>query len=70
MHKGGVIVEKWIDDVVILTHRNKISQADIAEKYGCHREFINRILNGKVSPPKDAKERIMNAIDEIISERN
>ena len=62
-------MEKWIDNAIILIHRNKITQTDVAEKYGCKREFINRILNGKVDPPKDAEWRIMTAINEIISER-
>lgn len=69
MHKGGENMEAWIDNAIILLHRNKISQAEIAVKYGCQREFINRILNGKVAPPKGAEQRILNAINEIIAER-
>jgi transcriptional regulator with XRE-family HTH domain len=62
-------MEKWIENVIVLLHRHKITQKEIAEKYGCKREYINRILNGKETPPKGAEQRIMSAINEIIQER-
>lgn len=62
-------MDNWIDNAVVLMHRHKITQTTVAEKYGCQREFINRILNGKAEPPKGAEERILNAINEIIAER-
>ena len=61
-------MEAWIDNAIILLHRNKISQAEIAVKYGCQSEFINRILNGKVAPPKGAEQGSPIAINEIIAE--
>ena len=48
--------------------RYKITQKEIAEKYGCRRENINLILNRNLSP-KGAKEKILNAIDEIITSK-
>ena len=50
-------------------HRHKITQKEIADKYGCNREFMNRILNGAVAVPKGAKEKIETAIDEIIASK-
>ena len=60
-------MENWIADVVGKMHSHKISQIDLAERYGCSREFMNRILNGAVSPPREAKERILTAIDDLIA---
>ena len=63
------MVEKWIEGAFVLMRRHKIRQSDIAEKYGCTREHINHILNGTVSIPKGAEERIKKAIQEIIEEK-
>ena len=59
----------WIDVVVVSIHNNKITQSELAEKYGCKREFINRLLNRAINPPKDAEERVMGAIEAILAER-
>lgn len=59
----------WIDKVIVKMHRHKITQKEIADKYGCNREFMNRILNGAVAVPKGAKEKIETAIDEIIASK-
>lgn len=58
----------WIDEATIKMKRYKITQKEIAEKYGCRRENINLILNRNLSP-KGAKEKILNAIEEIIASK-
>ena len=60
----------WIDEVNVKCKRFKITQSDIANKYGCRRENINIILNRTVKPPKGAKEKILTAIDEIIASKD
>lgn len=63
-------MEKWIAEVVGKMHIHKISQSDLADCYGCSREFINRILNGAIAPPKEAKERIEQSIDRLIASKS
>ncbi len=63
-------MESWIAEAVGKMHIYKISQMDLADRYGCSREFMNRILNGAVPPPKEAKERIMTAIDALIASKS
>ena len=58
----------WIDRVNVKTKRFKITDTDIAKKYGCRREHINLILN-RHTLPKGAKKKILSAIDEIIAEK-
>ena len=62
-------MRNWIEEAFILMRRHKIRQSDIAARYGCAREHINRILNGTVKIPKGAEERITKAIQEIIEEK-
>ena len=61
-------LENWIGEAVAKMHINHISQSDVANKLGIRRDYLNKIFNGK-NNPKDAKERIMTAIDAIIAER-
>lgn len=61
-------MDKWIATAVGLMHINKITQIQVAKKMGVTNDYINMILNGKMSP-KNAEERIMRAINEIISEK-
>ena len=56
----------WIDETILKMKRYRITQAEIAEKYGCRRENINLILNRR-SLPKGSKEKILKAIEEIIA---
>lgn len=60
-------MEKWIGEAVGLMHINRITQVQLAKKMGVTNDYINMILNGKTAP-KNIKERIMTAIDEIIQE--
>lgn len=61
-------MDKWIATAVGLMHINKITQIQVAKKMGVTNDYVNMILNGKMSP-KNAEERIMRAIDEILAER-
>ena len=60
---------EWIAEAVGKMHINKITQSQLAEKMGVTREYVVMILNGRKSP-EDAERRIMQAIDEIIAERD
>lgn len=60
---------KTIEKVLILMKRNKINQSQVAEKYGCTREHINRIINGSISTSADVQKKLLAAINEIIKER-
>ena len=63
-------MDKWIGEAIFKMRANKITQEIIAQKMGVGREYINKILTGKKEyTPKNAEERIMTAIDEIIKER-
>jgi transcriptional regulator with XRE-family HTH domain len=62
------MVSKFTEIAFVLMKRNKLTQSQVAEKYGCTREYINRILNGNVSASADVQEKILSAIDEIIKE--
>lgn len=62
-------MSKFTEIAFVLMKRNKLTQSQVAEKYGCTREYINRILNGNVSASADVQEKILSAIDEIIAER-
>jgi predicted transcriptional regulator len=61
-------LENWIATVVGKMHVNKITQNALAEKMGIGREYLNKILNG-IEKPTNAEERIMKALNELISER-
>lgn len=58
-----------IEKAFVLMKRHKITQTQVAQKYGCTREHINRIINGSVVVSKDIQNKILTAIDEIIAER-
>lgn len=58
-------MDKWIAEAVGKMHIFGISQSELAEKIGIRREHLNRILNGKENP-KEASNKILLAIDEII----
>lgn len=63
-------MENWIADAVGKMHVHGIKQSDIAKAYGCSREFINRVLNGKVQPPAGAKEKIIASINDLIASKS
>lgn len=59
-------MENWIAVAVGKMHVHKITQSELAEKIGIRRDYLNRILNGKIMP-NNAEQRIMSAIDDIVS---
>lgn len=61
-------MDKWIAKAVGLMHIHKITQIMIADKIGWSNDYVSMILRG-VKKPKGAKEKILNAIDEIIAEK-
>lgn len=62
-------MEQWIAVAVGKMHINKISQSQLAKKMNVGKDYICLILNGK-KKPKNAEERILSAIDELIAEKN
>ena len=61
-------MERWIEKAVGKMHTHKITQIALAEKIGWTNDYISMILRG-VKNPKGAKEKILNAIEEIISSK-
>jgi uncharacterized protein YnzC (UPF0291/DUF896 family) len=61
-------LENWIAEVVGKMHIHKITQVELAERIGIRRDYLNKILNG-FEKPANAEERIINALDELITER-
>ena len=61
-------MDAWIGNAVGKMHINDISNIDLAGALNVTPQYISEILNGKKSP-KNIEQRVMNAIDEIISER-
>ena len=61
-------MQNWISQVVGKMHVNKITQIEVAKKMGVCNDYESMILTGKKSP-KDAEQRINDAIDAILSDR-
>ncbi len=51
----------------VITARN-LTQAELARKVGVKREYINRIINRKVTPTIPLGMRIANALDVSVEE--
>ena len=66
--KGCVNLEKWIAEAVGKMHIYGISQAELAERLGVCRNYVNKLLNEKETP-KGAEERIKKALGELIAEK-
>ena len=58
----------WVAEAVGKMHVHRISQSDLAARLGIRRDYLNKILNGKLSP-KGCGEKIMAAINEMAAER-
>ena len=63
-------MDNWIDKAIVDMHKHRITQTDVAQKCGCTREFINKVLNRTKKAPTTAETRITTAINQIIEERN
>lgn len=62
-------MDKWIEGIVGKMHVHKIKQSDVAEKLGCTTTYVNLILNGN-RKAKNMKDKVINAVDELISEQS
>lgn len=61
-------MEKWIESAVGKMHVNKITQGELAKTMGCSREIVCKTLSGKFQM-KNGKQRFLQAIDAILSDR-
>lgn len=59
---------QWTGEIVGQIHSHGLKQKEIAEKLGCSKEWVSKILNGHRSP-KGAEERFRKALEELIAER-
>ena len=62
-------MEQWIASAVGKMHVNKVQQREVAARLGVTEEYLSMILNGKRSP-KNAENRIMTAIDDLIKDKS
>ena len=62
-------MEKWIAAAVGKMHIHGISQIELASHMNVTNDYISLILRGKRAP-KNSKERILTAIDEVIKQKN
>lgn len=60
--------ENWTGVLVGKMHNHHVTQQDIADKLGCGKPYVSMILSGQRNP-KDAKQKLNDAYDEIIKER-
>jgi DNA-binding XRE family transcriptional regulator len=58
--KGGNIMDNNIYRVII---EKEMTQADLARMVGVKREYVNRIINRKVTPTVPLGMRIANALE-------
>ena len=61
-------MEQWLATAVGKMHINGISNKELAVKLGYSQQYTSEILNGR-KKPKGVRERVLSAIDEIISDR-
>ena len=62
-------MEKWIGECVAKMHIHGIRQEELAKEIGIRRDYLSKILNAK-EKPKGARERITEALNNLISRRN
>lgn len=56
-------VEVMYNNISHELHEKHMTQADLAKKVGVKREYINRIINSKVTPTIPLGMRIAHALD-------
>ncbi len=59
--------EKWTGEIVGDMHVNRITSQQLAEKLGWTKSYLSRVLTGQ-RKPKGAKEKIAQALDELLKE--
>jgi hypothetical protein len=60
---------EWSAQLVGRMHVERITAAELSEELGCSTGYLSMILNGRRTP-KDAKERLNKALDNILESRN
>lgn len=66
---GETMPEKWTGQLVGLMHNERITYADLAKELGVTKTYISMILNGS-RKPAGIRERMRDAVNNIIQERN
>ncbi len=62
-------MDKWKAELLVKMRMNKITQRALAKHMNLTEEYISMIFNGAKNP-KNTKDRILQAINEIIEEKN
>ena len=63
------MAQKWTGSLIGKMHNAKVTRQDLADKLGLNKSYISMILNGQRNP-KNAKEQLTNAFEEIVRERS
>lgn len=63
------MIQKWSGALIGKMHNANVTRQDLADKLGLNKSYISMILNGQRNP-KNAKEQLNNAFDEIVRERS
>ena len=62
-------MEQWTGDLVGKMHNEKIRLEDVALDLGVTKAYVSMLLNCK-RKPKDAREKLEHAVEEIIRRKN
>ncbi len=62
-------MEQWTGELVGKMHNEKIRLEDVASELGVTKAYVSMLLNCK-RKPKDARERLEHAVEEIIRRKN
>lgn len=60
--------EAWTGALIGKMHNNSVRYEDIAQKLGVSKSYVSMVLNG-TRKPKKAKERFMQAYQEVMEEK-
>lgn len=62
------MTQKWTGTLIGKMHNANITRKDLADKLGVGKPYVTMILNGQRNP-KNAKELLTTAFEEIVKER-
>lgn len=62
------MIQKWSGNLIGRMHNANVTRQDLADKLELNKSYISMILNGQRNP-KNAKEQLTNAFEEIVRER-
>ena len=63
-------MQNWIGNAYAKMRVNHITQKQLAEKVGVTKDWISLIFLGKASASEQMKNRIITAIEELVTERS